>query len=364
MNMRLAGSIALFFIIGSILIAGCAQLAVEVKTTTTPQVTTPAVHAPMTSSIPTASQTTVTVTPATTSPSLSTCNGRYVDVHSHIRPDGMDYPRLISAMDREGIDMMVIMEPPGAVWLQSMTPEKYGIPDAGVKYPNRFITLCSGDAGKMLYTAAKTGKYTPDEEVQYKVLLADAAREGTCRGFGEIGVRHFPPDGMPQTYDITVPADHPWMFDMCDVAGEYGIPVDIHMEATSGTVAGLERLLAHNRNATIIWDHAGWGNSPENSPALMRRLLSENSNLFSSIKFRKDMAGTGFLAADGTINPAWLAVVEEYPNRFMMGSDIKPGIWENEFRQVKDHVSILSQLPPDIQNTVARENAIRIFRIT
>ena len=64
------------------------------------------------------------------------------------------------------------------------------------------------------------------------------------------------------------------------------------------------------------------------------------------------------------MSAAWLSVVKEFPDRFMMGSDIKPGIWENEFRQVKDHVSILSQLPPDIQGKVARDNAIRIFKIT
>ena len=76
------------------------------------------------------------------------------------------------------------------------------------------------------------------------------------------------------------------------------------------------------------------------------------------------MSHTGFLKTDGTINPAWLSVVQEFPDRFMMGSDIKPGIWDNEFRQVKKHVSILSQLPPDIQAKVARDNTIRIFKIT
>ncbi len=122
--------------------------------------------------------------------------------------------------------------------------------------------------------------------------------------------------------------------------------------------------ISSHRYCKIIWDHAGWGNTGENTPALMRRLLSENPNLYTSIKFRKDMSDTGFLNTDGTINPAWLSVVKEFPDRFMMGSDIKPGIRENEFRQVNDHVSILSQLPPDTLEKVASDNAIRIFKIT
>jgi len=362
--MRFAGSIVLSLIIILTLIAGCTQPASDAKMSPVSPVMTVVGSASPTLTTLAASGTPVGTPIITSSPVTTPFSGRYIDVHSHIRPDGMDYSLLLSNMDKEGIDTMVIMEPPGSIWLQGGTPAKYGIPDAGLKYPKRFITLCSGDAGTMLYTAAKTGSYTPEDETRYKALLLDAARSGTCLGFGEIGVRHFPPSGMPQTYDITVPADHSWMLAMSDVAAQYGIPVDIHMEATSDTVAGLERLLAHNRNTIIIWDHAGWGNTPDNTPALMRRLLSENPNLYTSIKFRQDMSDTGFLNAEGTINPAWLSVVKEFPDRFMMGSDIKPGIWDNEFRQVKSHVSILSQLPPEIQGKVARDNAIRIFKIT
>jgi predicted TIM-barrel fold metal-dependent hydrolase len=291
-------------------------------------------------------------------------NGRYIDAHGHIRPGGMRYSDILSNMDREGIDTLVIMEPPGSVWINKMSPSEYGLPEAFAKYPNRFVALYSGEAGSMLYTAAKTGKYTKEDEARFTTLLEDAMKSGSYRGFGEIGLRHFPPPGMPQTFDITVPGDHPWMFLMSDVAARYGVPIDVHMEATGETVQGLERLLAHNRNTTVIWDHAGWGNTGEATPELMRRLLRENPNLCTSIKFRKDTGVAGFLNTDGTLNDAWLAVVRDYPDRFMAGSDIKPGIWDNEFRYVKSHVEILSKLPPEIQSEVARENAIRIFHIS
>jgi hypothetical protein len=362
--MRFFGSVALSLVIVTLLLAGCSQTTSDVKPTTTTTVTTVVGTVPSPSSVPGVSQTTVAVSPPTTVMVSSVFTGRYIDVHSHINTDGITYTTLLTSMDKEGIDTMVVMETPGSLWIQGGSPAKYGVPDAMLMYPTRFITLCSGDAGKMLYTATKTGSYTPDDEARYNSLLTSAAQSGTCRGFGEIGVRHFPPMGMAQTYDITVPADHPWMFDMSDIAAQYGIPVDIHMEVTSVTVPQLERLLAHNRSTTIIWDHAGWGNTKEATPALMQRLLAENPNLYTSIKYRDDMAGTGFLNADGTINTAWVSVVKEFPDRFMTGSDIKPGIWDNEFRQVKKHVSIISQLPPDVQSKVARENAIRIFKIT
>ena len=359
--MRYAGTFVILLVVACILTGGCTKDSTPEKnipsaTGNFGTVTSPAIS-------PTPVTQAAAVATAGTSQAVPVFNGGYIDVHGHIRPGGMAYSDLLSAMNREGIDTQVIMEPPGAVWIGKVSPTEYGIPGAAIQYPSRFVVLYSGDAGVMLYNAAKTGSYSKEEQTRFTALIEDAVRSGTYKGFGEIGLRHFPPKGMPAIYDITVPGDHPWMFVMSDVAAKYGVPIDVHMEATDETVVGLERLLAHNRNTTIIWDHAGWGNTGTATPDLMRKLLSENQNLCTSIKFRQDMAGSGFLNSDGTISQAWLSVVKEYPDRFMMGSDIKPGIWDNEFRQVKDHVSILSQLPPDISGKVARDNAVRIFRI-
>jgi hypothetical protein len=267
-------------------------------------------------------------------------------------------------MDREGIDTMVIMETPGAGYIGKVSPEKMGLPDAAVSYPGRFAALYCGDACSMLYTSAKTGSASKEDTSRFTTLLSDAVKSGKYRGFGEIGMRHFPPSGMPETYDLTVPGDNPLMFAMADVAAQYGVPIDIHMEADSATVSGLEKLLSHNRNATIIWDHAGWGNTGGATPELMSRLLKENPNLYTSIKYRKDSTGPAFLDTDGKIDATWLNVVKEFPDRFMMGSDIKPGWRDDEFRFVKSHVSILEQMPADIREKVARENAKRIFHLS
>ena len=75
--MRFAGSIALSLIIISILIAGCTQPASEEKIPTASPVMTVAGNTTTIPSYLTSSQTPVVTTSFT---------GRYIDVHSHIRP--------------------------------------------------------------------------------------------------------------------------------------------------------------------------------------------------------------------------------------------------------------------------------------
>jgi hypothetical protein len=260
---------------------------------------------------------------------------------------------------------MIVMEPPGDFWISGTPPTTYGIPDAAVQFPNRFAVLYSGDAGSMLYDAVKSGSYTPEQEKKFTSLLDQALSSGKYRGIGEIGLRHQPPPGMPATYDLNVPADHPWMFIMSDTAARYGVPIDIHMQADDTNVAGFERLLDHNPGTIIIWDHAG-DHTQNANPDLVRRLLSTHKNLYTSYKIRteeKQQQG-GIVTKDGgVLTEKWKNLITGYPDRFIVGTDVKLGIRPNEIRFVDLHRSLLSQLPPDVAQKVAQDNPKQIFNL-
>lgn len=291
--------------------------------------------------------------------------GPFIDTHAHIRPSSMSYDEIIRLMDENGIDRMIVMEPPGDAWISGTMPSAYGVPDASIKYPDRFSVLYSGDAGVMLYKAAKSGSYTPEEEKKFTALLDEALASGKYRGIGEIGLRHTPPPGMPATYDITVPADHPWMFIMSDTAAKYGVPLDLHLQAETSDLSALERLLDHNKDTVIIWDHAG-DHTQSVNPDTLRPLLAAHKNLYTSIKVRtseKQQQG-GIIAKDtGKITEKWMNLITDYPDRFIIGTDVKLGIRGDEIRFVKDHTSLLSQLPPAVAQEVAQENPKRIFEL-
>jgi hypothetical protein len=332
--------------------------------------------------------------------------GKYVDVHTHIIPAGMSLEEIIKNMDIEGIDTMIIMETPTAIYRETSQAD-YGIPSAAEKYPERFVALYGGEAITLLDSVVKKGSYTKSEEERYTTLLEDAMKSGKYNGFGEVALRHVSLGG--EGADVTIPGDHPWMFIMSDIAAKYDVPIDVHMDVETGDegIAGLENLLDYNKNTKIVWSHTAWSrnNYKSGSVESMRQLLERHPNLYSSIKIQTETefmdgslgmtqpssgsgtkqqsqkgtgsgtkqqpsAGTGSdttqqpsQGTSMTINSEWLALFKDYPNRFMIGSDIKPGERDDEFKYVKAHRKFLEQLPSEILKAFERDNAKEIFKI-
>lgn len=301
-------------------------------------------------------------TSSQTLPDVTADQIRYIDVHTHINPSGMPLSQIIQNMDKEGIDKMVIMKVPADM---GETQAVYGIPDAAEQSPSRFIALYGGEAITMLESAATSGNYTKADEEKYTTLLEREMKSGKYKGFGEIGLRHFVPKQSSEAANLTIPGDHPWMFIMSDIAARYNVPIDIHMEATDETIRSFERLLDHNKSTKIIWDHAGWSNTGKATPQLMRQLMEKHPNLYSSIKIRApDTPGimaVSIFDNEFKIKYEWMALFKDYPDRFMIGSDIKLGIRADDVNQIKNHRSVLKQLPPEILKKIERENAEEIF---
>ena len=135
-------------------------------------------------------------------------------------------------------------------------------------------------------------------------------------------------------------------------------------------ISGLERLLAHNRDARIVWAHAGWDNTGHRTVALMRRLLETHSNLYMNIKLpiggkRDDRTPPENqpVDADGRIRPEWLALLQEFPDRFVLGSEAFYGIEAMARSASRAQSPFIEQLPPDLARKVGHENAARIYRL-
>jgi len=180
----------------------------------------------------------------------------------------------------------------------------------------------------------------------------------------------------------SAPPDHPLLLALADIAAKHGMPVELHMEAVPrdmpfppdrrqsannpGTVAAniprFERLLAHNRQARIVWAHAGWDLSGERSVALMQELLGRHPNLYMDIKSdRRGSRRTAAFAQGGTvIRPGWLAMLRAFPDRFMIGSD---QFMDMETGRLENARRFVDLLPADLAPRIAAENARRVYRL-
>ena len=59
---------------------------------------------------------------------------------------------------------------------------------------------------------------------------------------------------------------------------------------------------------------------------------------------------------DGKADPDWVALIEQYPGRFTLGSDLV-GHFDSLSRQMKSYLPLLNALPENVARRLASENA-------
>ena len=185
----------------------------------------------------------------------------------------------------------------------------------------------------------------------------------------------------------SAPPDHPLFLLLSDIAARHGVPVDMHMEAVPedmplpegrrlssppnpktlrANIPAFERLLSHNRNTRILWDHVGWCNTGRRTPQLCTELLGRHPNLYMSFKIGPDSVPENRpLAVGRAVKPEWIELLRAYPDRFVIGTDMfymAPGARHRPGPRTTQGIELLiSLLPQDLLHKVACENAVRIF---
>ncbi len=310
----------------------------------------------------------------------------FINVHGHYIPLGPEFPpkskmavklrypglqvsEFFAGLDRWGVDIFINELAPTSIW-KGATHDDYGIPKMSELYPRRVFSLYGGKALTMLYKAVEKGKNSPKHKRKFIKHIERAMKTGLYKGFGEIGLHHM--QSVKRNPNMTIPADHPWMLRLADIAATYDVPIDIHMEATDDTLPALERLLAHNRKTKIVWAHAGWSELGNATADVWERLMARHSNLFGSIKHRSlnnkhASRKVALRDRDGRIEADWLRLFERFTDRFMIGADITPGTFVEHGKklwpQLKHMQAFLRRLPPHLLGPIARDNAIRVFNL-
>jgi hypothetical protein len=323
------------------------------------------------------------------SPSLFASSNKihFIDAHLHYSPvgedcspkskyamksgwKGMSTKEFIENLEKHGIDKVILSAPPTAI-RRGIAHSDFCIPQITQLYPGRIFVTYGGEAFTLLHKVVIRGEYTKKQRNKFQKMLIEAMDSGEYVGFGEIGLYHLMTTKRKGNV-ARIPANHPWMFLLSNIASQYNVPIDIHMSATMETVSELEELLAHNRNTKIILAHAGWSELGMETPEFWERLLSKHPNLYSSIKHRKIGATysdsrVALRGKNGDVAPEWLRLFEQFHDRFMIGSDIKPGVRKkkgNDFRHLKEMQEFLHRLPPHLRNKFTFGNANRVFNLS
>ncbi len=319
----------------------------------------------------------------------------YVDVNLHlVGPRVKGHYNLekssriaLESMDAGGVKISILRPMPQAEG-QNMQLYFEDLLAIAEKYPDRFAALGGGGSlNVMIQQAVKEGRVTAAMEKEFEARASELARKGAA-GFGVMAIEHLSLDDN-HPYE-SAPPDHPLFLRLADLAAEYGLPVDVHMEAIpeemplpsrlksppnprvlKPNIAAFGRLLAHNRQAKIVWSHLGWDNTGKRTVDLTRKLLAENPNLYVSIRIaaglrERKVVKPGFpLDRDGRLKKEWLALFEEFPDRFFIGSDeiVKASDDHPSAGSIRSTVSLLDQLPEKLKVRIGYANAYQVYKL-
>ena len=309
----------------------------------------------------------------------------FIDVHAHLT--GGDHSgaarKAFYLMEKTNVKQMIIMPPPQTFDQRlGNTIEDFFSEVESSK--GKLKALGGGGTLNPMIMRAFSDGTVSDELLSRFVKRARKIIDMGAIGFGEMTAEHV--SRRPGHPYVSAPPDHPLYLRLADIAAELDVPIDLHMEAVPREIAipeklrfepnpnklranipGLSRLLSHNRRTKIIWSHCGWGNIGTRTPMLMRGLLASHSNLFMSIKLNKSGSRkVSPFSRRGTIRDEWLSLFKDFPNRFMIGTDVKPskrGIHKNSDRIPNLTTRFLNHLPKELVEKFATKNAKRIFKL-
>ena len=187
---------------------------------------------------------------------------------------------------------------------------------------------------------------------------------GLWQGIGEIFTRH--DDLTALTYGDVPRANNEALARVYHLAAEFDLPVLLHANVTSKRernplyLAEIEEPLRNHPHVRFIWAHAGTSMEIHRHQKkldfllpTLGRLLQRYPNLYIDLSW--SVLRPYLLDEQGKPDPQWLALVERFPQRFMLGSDVV-GQFDSLPELMASFDPFLDALPEQVARQVARDN--------
>lgn len=181
---------------------------------------------------------------------------------------------------------------------------------------------------------------------------------GKARGFGEIHISNRDSVGVQQAFERMIPLDSPVVRRMYEIANTHGGFVQIHYNKDATTVDQILAMAQRYPRALTIVSHC----MSRGVPADMRRLFEGAPNVMCELSGSTHLHGVERVVSRDGIRSGWLRLVEDFPDRVMLGTDPCCGLMRRygEIVQVL-RTKALAAMRPQTLEMVAFRNAVRVF---
>ncbi|MFC1598348.1 amidohydrolase family protein [Patescibacteria group bacterium] len=321
-----------------------------------------------------------------------------VDTHMHIFPyvraAGKDIKgavaNMLDTLDTQGVDRAMLMTVPSKVGQSTEADEQDTVAAASIS--DRLYYMGGGSVLGVMMQETDPADVTDEVKQEFRDKAVAILDDGAV-GFGEMLLMHLCLTST-HSYQYVSPT-HPLFLELADIAAEYDVPIEVHMEAVLedkpmlenltracaenpetmlGTINDFKELLAHNPDTRIVWQHIGWDNVGDMTIPLLRELMTENTNLYLSLKVEarpvqvqtRISMPNRLIDEQGNLRQQWIDLFEDYTNRFMIGADEfipatgADGPGAPSFGQTW---SMANQLPDSVRSEIIGENAARVYKL-
>lgn len=299
--------------------------------------------------------------------------GSMIDAHGHLG-ESFDWNKIVNVMDRNNISRQVVMaryyDGPGNI--ADLAGNDELAVDLAEKYPSRFFPLVGMQRPELL----GPNKWQNLNAAINSLLKNTEAKLASGRfwGIGEVIVKHFAYSRWRHAEQEN-PIYSTFMQRLSQLAARYDVPIVIHMEGEPELVDDFSRLLRENPRVRYVWAH----NCGRSKALVIRTMMKNHPNLYCDMGSMTNVGKRGYgigwprmedynalIEEDGILFPDMQELYEAFPDRFMIGMDVAHANGMNHrnyARRSNRFRELLGQLKPKTASAIAKDNAIRIFKL-
>lgn len=305
----------------------------------------------------------------------------YTDAHLHyvdFFQESAGMPALLEQMDASRVEHVMLSGIPVAKKWSENEPKRprYYAGDDGSAYWFSATDLLVAEAYNQV-PAEQQSRFHPflsgfnpnDKNSDAHIRRMLDMYPGLWQGIGEVFTRH---DDLTALIHGEAPrANSDAMNRVYTLAAEYDLPVMVHSNITSQRernplyLQEIEEPLRNHPRVRFIWAHAGTSMEIHRHQTkldfllpTLQRMLKAYPNLYIDLSWT--VREPYLLDKQGKPNAEWVKLVEDYPERFMIGSDVV-GRFDSIGKYMHGFDVFLDALPEDVAHKVARDNFLAVL---